>query len=110
MKAKRNGIWMPEDRLRAVLIGGLFVPLSVGLSGLVTTYIAGPFGLALNLLCLFMNGIGVNRTLIKNFYPSKLMFCTGRLLSHSDWFVQRRRSTSTKRRSNCRSYVGSIQS
>ncbi|KAG1738346.1 major facilitator superfamily domain-containing protein, partial [Suillus paluster] len=44
----------------AVLVGGLFVPLSVCLSGLVTTYIAGPLGLVLNLLRLFMNGIGVN--------------------------------------------------
>ncbi|OAX36433.1 MFS general substrate transporter [Rhizopogon vinicolor AM-OR11-026] len=59
-KRKRNGAWVPEDRLRAALIGGLFVPLSVGLSGLITTYIAGPLGLVLNLLCLFMNGVGVD--------------------------------------------------
>jgi len=59
-KAAHNGIWVPEDRLRVILIGGLFVPLSVGLSGLVTTYIAGPLGLVLNLLCLFMNGVGVD--------------------------------------------------
>ncbi|KAG2154020.1 major facilitator superfamily domain-containing protein [Suillus clintonianus] len=59
-KAKRKGIWVPEDRLRPVLVGGLFVPLSVCLSGLVTTYIAGPLGLGLNLVCLFMNGVGVN--------------------------------------------------
>ncbi|KAG1846603.1 major facilitator superfamily domain-containing protein [Suillus subalutaceus] len=59
-KVKRNGIWVPEDRLRAVLVGGLLVPLSVGLSGLVTAYIAGPLGLVLNLLCLFLNGIGVD--------------------------------------------------
>lgn len=59
-KVKRKGIWVPEDRLRAVLVGGLLVPLSVGLSGLVTAYIAGPLGLVLNLLCLLMNGIGVD--------------------------------------------------
>ncbi|KAG2153196.1 major facilitator superfamily domain-containing protein [Suillus clintonianus] len=59
-KAKRKGVWVPEDRLRPALVGGLFVPLSVGLSGLVTAYIAGPLGLILNLLCLFMNGIGVD--------------------------------------------------
>ncbi|KAG0708615.1 major facilitator superfamily domain-containing protein [Suillus ampliporus] len=59
-KAKRKGLWVPEDRLRAALVGGLFVPLSVGLSGLVTTYIAGPLGLVLSLLCLFMNGVGVD--------------------------------------------------
>ncbi|KAG1782020.1 major facilitator superfamily domain-containing protein [Suillus placidus] len=59
-KVKRKGIWVPEDRLRAVLVGGLLVPLSVGLSGLVTAYIAGPLGLVLSLLCLLMNGIGVD--------------------------------------------------
>ncbi|KAG1750879.1 major facilitator superfamily domain-containing protein [Suillus lakei] len=59
-KAKRKGIWVPEDRLRPVLVGGLFVPLSVCLSGLVTTYIAGPLGLVLNLVCLFLNGVGVD--------------------------------------------------
>ncbi|KAG1750072.1 major facilitator superfamily domain-containing protein [Suillus lakei] len=59
-KTRRKGIWVPEDRLRVVLVGGLFVPLSVFLSGLITTYIAGPSGLVLNLLCFFMNGIGVD--------------------------------------------------
>jgi uncharacterized membrane protein len=73
-KEKRNGIWVPEDRLRVILIGGLFVPLSVGLSGLVTTYIAGPLGLVLNLLCLFMNGVGVSHTLIKSFLRQDLLF------------------------------------
>lgn len=61
-KVARKGIWVPEDRLRIILTGGLFVPLSVGLSGLVTTYIPGPLGLVLNLLCLFMNGVGVSYT------------------------------------------------
>lgn len=88
-KEKRNGVWVPEDRLRVILIGGLFVPLSVGLSGLVTTYIAGPLGLVLNLLCLFMNGIGVSHTLIKKFSPSRFTFYTGRLRSHSNRLVQR---------------------
>jgi len=109
-KEKRNGIWVPEDRLRVILIGGLFVPLSVGLSGLVTTYIAGPLGLVLNLLCLFMNGVGVSQYTDKGYSPSRFTFYTGRLRSHSDRFVQRRRGTITKRRSNCRSYVSSIQS
>jgi MFS family permease len=59
-KARRKGTWVPEDRLRAVLVGGLLVPLSVCLSGLITTYIAGTSGLVLNLLCFFMNGIGVD--------------------------------------------------
>lgn len=59
-KVRRKGTWVPEDRLRAVLVGGPLVPLSVCLSGLITTYIAGPLGLVLNLLCFFMNGIGVD--------------------------------------------------
>ncbi|KAG2360505.1 major facilitator superfamily domain-containing protein [Suillus spraguei] len=60
-RKKRNGVWFPEDRLRATWIGGLFmVPLSVGASGLITTYVGGPIGLSLNLLCFFMNGMGVD--------------------------------------------------
>ncbi|KAG1802562.1 MFS general substrate transporter [Suillus subaureus] len=60
-REKRGGVWCPEDRLRATWIGGLFmVPLSVGASGLITTYVGGPIGLALNLLCLLTNGMGVD--------------------------------------------------
>ncbi|KAG2040349.1 major facilitator superfamily domain-containing protein [Suillus americanus] len=60
-REKRKGVWFPEDRLRATWIGGLFmVPLSVGASGLITTYVGGPIGLSLNLLFLFMNGMGVD--------------------------------------------------
>jgi hypothetical protein len=73
-KAARNGIWDPEDRLLVILTGGVFVPLSVGLSGLITTYIPGPLGLALNLLCLFMNGVGVSQTLVDPFSLSRLYF------------------------------------
>lgn len=59
-RKKRRGVWSPEDRLRATWIGGLFmVPLSVGVSGLLTAYVGGPIGLLLNLLCLFVNGMGV---------------------------------------------------
>ncbi|KAG2131233.1 major facilitator superfamily domain-containing protein [Suillus bovinus] len=57
---KRKGAWSPEDRLRATWMGGLFmVPLSIGVSGLLIAYVDGPIGLALNLLCLFINGVGV---------------------------------------------------
>ncbi|KAG2360499.1 major facilitator superfamily domain-containing protein [Suillus spraguei] len=60
-REKRKGVWSPEDRLRATWIGGLvMVPLSTGASGLITTYVGGPVGLCLNLLCLFMNGFGVD--------------------------------------------------
>ncbi|KAG2744937.1 MFS general substrate transporter [Suillus brevipes Sb2] len=60
-REKRKGVWCPEDRLRATWIGGLFmVPLSIGASGLITTYVGGPIGLCLNLLCLYTNGMGVD--------------------------------------------------
>ncbi|KAJ7601051.1 major facilitator superfamily domain-containing protein [Mycena floridula] len=60
-RAKRGGIWYPEDRLRATLIGaGVFVPLSVLCSGLLTQFMPTRLGLILNLICLFMNGLGVD--------------------------------------------------
>ncbi|KAG2148787.1 major facilitator superfamily domain-containing protein [Suillus clintonianus] len=60
-REKRKGVWFPEDRLRATWIGGLIiVPLSIGASGLITTYVGGRIGLSLNLLCLYMNGMGVD--------------------------------------------------
>ncbi|KAG1725913.1 hypothetical protein EDB19DRAFT_1914848 [Suillus lakei] len=60
-REKREGVWCPEDRLRATWIGGLIiVPLSICASGLITTYVGGPIGLALNVLCLFANGMGID--------------------------------------------------
>ncbi|KAF7315208.1 MFS general substrate transporter [Mycena indigotica] len=60
----RNGVWVPEDRLRATLWGGAtLVPLSIVLSGLITHYIPGPLGLTLNLVCFFFNGLGVDLVL-----------------------------------------------
>ncbi|KAH7911119.1 major facilitator superfamily domain-containing protein [Hygrophoropsis aurantiaca] len=60
-RKKRKGEWVPEDRLRATFIGGLIlVPFSVASSGFITTYVDGPVGLGLNLLCLFTNGLGVD--------------------------------------------------
>ena len=58
-RAKRGGKWYPEDRLRAAIPGALVIaPLSVLLSGLFITYVPGRLGVILNLLCLFLNGIG----------------------------------------------------
>ncbi|KAF7777737.1 hypothetical protein Agabi119p4_3809 [Agaricus bisporus var. burnettii] len=60
-KKKRGGIWYPEDRLRATLLGGLLLaPLSVLGCGLVTHYVPGKVGLALNMLFFFFNGLGVD--------------------------------------------------
>ncbi|KAJ8588636.1 MFS general substrate transporter [Rhizopogon salebrosus TDB-379] len=63
-RERREGVWYPEDRLRATWIGGLFmVPLSLGASGLLTAYAGGLIGLSLNLLCLYINGMGVDLVL-----------------------------------------------
>jgi MFS family permease len=63
-RAKRKGVWVPEDRLRATVVGaGLFAPMSVLLSGLITNYIPGTLGIVLNVIVLFINGIGVDLTL-----------------------------------------------
>ena len=52
----------PEDRLRAALLGaGILVPLSALSAGLIVRFVPGPLGLAMNLICFFMNGIGVSR-------------------------------------------------
>ena len=59
-RKRRAGEWVPEDRLRATLLGAVFlVPVSVLCSGVITNYVGGVFGLALNLVCLFFNGLGV---------------------------------------------------
>jgi hypothetical protein len=61
-KEERKGIWVPEDRLRAVWIGGLvLIPISVTLAGFTTKYVDGTIGLVINLMCLFTNGVGVSR-------------------------------------------------
>jgi hypothetical protein len=60
LKKRRGGKWVPEDRLRATLGGAAFlVPLSVLGCGLVTRYVDGHIGLAVNLVLLFVNGFGV---------------------------------------------------
>lgn len=64
IKYKRiRGYWYPEDRLRASF-SGAFLPFSVLASGLITKYIPGTIGLALNLVCLFISGVGVSRSLL----------------------------------------------
>ena len=64
-RKRRGDEWVPEDRLRASLIGAaLFVPCSVLFSGLVTRYVDGPVGLVLNCVCLFVNGIGVRTSFL----------------------------------------------
>lgn len=59
-RRRRGGKWVPEDRLIVTLWGaGFLVPLSVLGCGLVTRYVDGKVGLAINLVSLFVNGLGV---------------------------------------------------
>ncbi|XP_006458742.1 hypothetical protein AGABI2DRAFT_200589 [Agaricus bisporus var. bisporus H97] len=52
-----RGYWYPEDRLRAAFFGA-FLPFPILASALITKYVSGPIGLTLNLVCLFISGIG----------------------------------------------------
>lgn len=80
-RARHEGQWVPEDRLRATLFGALvLVPLSVLISGLATQFIPGALGVAINVACLFANGIAVRLLVL----PSRCIFevlmvrsCTG---------------------------------
>ena len=59
-RKRRGGVWVPEDRLRATLWGAaVLVPMSILLSGLTTQFVPGTLGIGLNLVWLFMNGVGV---------------------------------------------------
>lgn len=59
-RKRRNGEWVPEDRLRAATLGaGILVPISLILCGVFTTFVPGTLGLVLNLMAFFMNGLGV---------------------------------------------------
>ncbi|THH29013.1 hypothetical protein EUX98_g5171 [Antrodiella citrinella] len=57
----RGGVWVPEDRLRGLHFSSFFlIPASLLIAGWATTYVDGPFGLSINLFCLFINGFGVD--------------------------------------------------
>ena len=59
-RKERGGEWYPEDRLKGTLFGaGVMVPLSALGCGFLITYVPGKIGLGLNLICLFINGLGV---------------------------------------------------
>ncbi|KAF7967692.1 hypothetical protein HWV62_33341 [Athelia sp. TMB] len=63
-RTKRKGEWVPEDRLRAMLVSSaVLVPLSVLGSGALTQFTSGRLGLAGNLICLFFNGVGLTSVL-----------------------------------------------
>ncbi|KAH9917966.1 major facilitator superfamily domain-containing protein [Fomitopsis serialis] len=62
-RAKRKGVWVPEDRLRASLLGSVLAPASTLACGLLTEFVPGRLGIALNVVALFINGIGVDLAL-----------------------------------------------
>jgi hypothetical protein len=74
-REKRGGTWVPEDRLRASLWGAaVLVPVSALLSGITTQYVEGTVGLVINLVCLFVNGLGVGyESLGRNFHLNFLL-------------------------------------
>ena len=87
-RKRRGGEWIPEDRLRAALLGaGLFVPMSVLLAGITIKYVPGTPGIILNLMWLFMNGIGVRPPLPACAVAPSILYsiiaCQRRLTSHS---------------------------
>ncbi|KAI0353918.1 MFS general substrate transporter [Trametes cingulata] len=60
-RERRQGRWVPEDRLHATVNGALFlVPLSCLFSGLATQFVPGPVGIIINVICLFVNGVAVD--------------------------------------------------
>ncbi|EPS98621.1 hypothetical protein FOMPIDRAFT_1165031 [Fomitopsis schrenkii] len=62
-RAKRKGVWVPEDRLRASLLGAFLAPASTLVCGLLTEYVPGTLGIVLNVFSLFVNGISVDLAL-----------------------------------------------
>lgn len=63
-RARRGGVWLPEDRLRATLAGSLIlVPVAMLLCGWATVFVDGWPGLAMNLVGFFLTGLGVDLVL-----------------------------------------------
>lgn len=63
-RARRGGIWVPEDRLLITLLGAWFVvPVSVMVCGWTTVFVGGTKGLVINLMGMFFNGLGVDLVL-----------------------------------------------
>ena len=58
-RKKRAGKWVAEDRLRAAMVGAIWIPLSTGIFGIINTYLDGRIGLVMCLVFLFINGAGV---------------------------------------------------
>jgi len=62
-RKKRGGVWYPEDRLRAALLPfALLVPVPLVIYGLVNQFVDGKVGLYICLACLYVNGVGVRKS------------------------------------------------
>ncbi|RDB19431.1 putative drug/proton antiporter YHK8 [Hypsizygus marmoreus] len=63
-REKRGGIWCPEDRIRGTLMSAAtLVPISVLSFGILNKFLPNTVGLVLTLVCLFVNGAGVQMVL-----------------------------------------------
>ncbi|KIJ29148.1 hypothetical protein M422DRAFT_784388 [Sphaerobolus stellatus SS14] len=63
-RAKRDGKWVPEDRLVATIPGALaLIPIPLLIFGITTAFIPGKIGLIINLICLFFHGMGTDTVL-----------------------------------------------
>ncbi|KAI0341463.1 MFS general substrate transporter [Trametopsis cervina] len=61
LRKSRGGVWIPEDRLRATLFGGIVLtPLSILVSGIATQFMEGRVSMIINFVCLVANGLGVS--------------------------------------------------
>lgn len=57
----RGGVWVPEDRLQAALLGaGLLAPCSTLIVGIILQFMHNTAGLVLVCIFFFINGVGVS--------------------------------------------------
>ncbi|KAI0088844.1 major facilitator superfamily domain-containing protein [Irpex rosettiformis] len=61
LRERRGGVWVPEDRLRATLLGGIILtPCSILVSGFAIQFTEGRLSIIINTICLVLNGVGVS--------------------------------------------------
>ncbi|KAF8499333.1 MFS general substrate transporter, partial [Hysterangium stoloniferum] len=63
-RRRRQGKWIPEDRLLATIPGLLLLmPCALIILALSISFVPGGIGLTISLVCLFFNGMGVDMTI-----------------------------------------------
>ena len=80
---QKRGYWYPEDRLRTCLYS-FSLPLIVLASGFITTYLPTRTGLVLNLIFLFINGMGVR---VSFFQWIQLIYLINFSMDQSDFIL-----------------------